>query len=87
MKLISFVGLLAGLGMAASGNGSVPAEREVARLSDEAASLKRRVEVLRSHNGRLVTDPGEPVALSFVALGSKTATIDGLLPLQVATAQ
>ncbi len=80
-KWIAVVGLLAGPGTAAYGNGSVPAEREVARLRNESEPLKWRVEVLRGHNGRLVADPGKPEVLSFIALGSKTATIDSLLPL------
>ncbi len=58
LKWIVVVGLLAGLGVAAYETGSVLAQREVARLSDEVASLQRQVEVLRKQNAHLATDAG-----------------------------
>lgn len=58
VKWIVVVGLLAGLGMAAYETGSVLAQREVARLGDEVASLQRQVEVLRRQNAHLATDAG-----------------------------
>lgn len=57
-KWILVVGFLAGLGVAAYESGSVLAQRDVARLTEEVAALTRDVDVLRKQNAHLAGDAG-----------------------------
>ena len=58
IKWILVIGALGGLGVVAYETGSVLAQRDVARLSEEVADLQRQVDVLRKQNAHLATNAG-----------------------------